>query len=356
MENIINKKERLERRSSISLSFKLDLQLFAETPSGDPNLPDYKSEDPFMNNDDTPLSNNSNRRSNPYNIEHIDKRYKAWATYLIHIIYESLDDWFKIQGVRMPSGTPTWPDQAEFVASSTTGHVLDAENQTRVKNYFRSKVYATSADRFSMEDNTTGTLMNDASIRNIVKNIDLERCDSARRMFYNARSAKNVVFENNIFSPSHFINMEEAFANSPTLTTFTFKTGGTLRISDATRLFANCPSLRTVDLSEAHIDPNKLINTFMNCRNLEEVKGTIDISHLEFNPNFDDNRPFLGCSKINNPVTFYLNNPNLPFFSAVGKRISVDTSSGPGNYKTILAHYFGLDISKVKLILDYDAL
>lgn len=351
MENNINRKERLERRSSISLSFKLDLQLFAnkETPSGDPNLPDHKASDPFLDNMEF-----THVVSNPYTIKKVDKRFKARATYLINIKYESLDDWFKIQGVRMPSGTPTWPDQAAFVPSSTSGRVLDAEDQTRVKNYFASKVYATSANRFSMENDTTGTLMNDDSIRNIVKNIDFGRCTSAIRMFYNARSANNVVFKNDTFSDNTFVNMEEAFANSPTLTTFTFKTGGTLVIRNAIRLFANCPSLRTVDISEVKINPNTLIHTFKNCSNLEEVKGTIDISNLNFNPNYVNNKPFLGCFKINRPITFYTNNPNLPFFSAAGKLINVAISTG--NYKTILAHYFGLDTSKVNLILDYDEL
>ena len=352
MDNI-NKKERLERRSSISLSFKLDLQLFAEPPSGDPNLPDYKSEDPFMDNNDTPLSNDSNRRSNPYNIEHIDKRYKAWATYMLNIKYENLDDWFKIQGVRIPSGTPTWPDQAEFVASSSSGRVLGAEDQTRVKNYFNSKVYATSANRFSMENDTTGTLMNDDSIHNIVKNIDFARCTSATRMFYNARSAKNIIFENDTFVSSNFINMEEAFAESPTLTTFTFKTGGTLSIRNATRLFSNCPSLRAVDISEIRINPNTLIHTFKNCSNLEEVKGTINISDTNFNMNYINNKPFTGCSKINKPVTFYSNNPS--FFNIASIRMSIPNNT-EANLKKIVANYFGLAVDKVNLIIDFDIL
>ena len=350
MENNINRKERLERRSSISLSFKLDLQLFAnkETPSGGPNLPDHKASDPFLDNMDF-----THVVSNPYTIKKVDKRFKARATYLINIRYESLDDWFKIQGVRMPSGTPTWPDQAEFVASSTSGRVLDTEDQARVKNYFASKVYATSANRFSMENDTTGTLMNDDSIHNIVKNIDFGRCTSAVKMFYNARSAKNVVFENNTFVSSNLINMEEAFAGSPTLTTFTFKTGGTLAIRNAIRLFANCPSLRTVDISEVKINPNTLIHTFKNCSNLEEVKGTIDISNLNFNPNYINNKAFIGCSKINKPVTIYSNSPS--FFNTASFIMRIPNNSEE-NLKKIIAAYFGLDVSKVNLIIDFDIL
>lgn len=350
MENNINGKERLERRSSISLSFKFDLQLFAktETPSGDPNLPDHKANDPFLNNMEF-----THAVSNPYIIKKINKRFKARATYLINIRYESLDDWFKIQGVRMPSGTPTWPDQAEFVASSTTGKVLGAEDQTRVKNYFNSKVYATSANNFSMENDTTGTLMNDDSIHNIVKNIDFGRCTSAKRLFYNARSARNVVFENNTFVSSNFINMEEAFAESPTLTKFAFKTGGTLSIRNAIRLFANCPSLRVVDISEVKINPNTLIHTFKNCSNLEEVRGTIDISDINFNMNYINNKPFTGCFKINKPVTFYSNNPS--FFHIASIRMSIRNNT-EANLKKIVANYFGLTVDKVNLIIDFDIL
>ena len=350
MENNINKKERLERRSSISLSFKIDLQLFAEkeTPSGDPNLPDHKANDPFMDNMEF-----THVVSNPYTIKKVNKRFKARATYLINIRYESLDDWFKIQGVRMPSGTPTWPDQAEFVPSSVSGRILDTEDQTRVKNYFASRVYATSANRFSMENDTTGTLMNDDSIHNIVKNIDFGKCTSATRMFYNARSAKNVVFENNTFDRNNFINMQEAFAESPTLTTFTFKTGGDLSIANATKLFANCSSLRTVDISEVKINPNSLISTFKNCSNLEEVKGTIDISDMDFNPDYINNKPFIGCFKIKKPITIYSRNPL--FFSAAGSNMRIANNS-EGNLKRIITTYFGLSDSDVNLIIDFDIL
>ena len=350
MENNINKKERLERKGSISLSFKFDLQLFAdtETLSGDPNLPDHKANDPFLDNMEF-----THVVSNPYTIKKVNKRFKARATYLINIKYESLDDWFKIQGVRMPSGTPTWPDQAEFVASSTSGRVLDGEDQTRVKNYFASRVYATSANRFSMENDTTGTLMNDDSIHNIVKNIDFGKCTSATRMFYNARSAKNVVFENNTFDRNNFIDMQEAFAESPTLTTFTFKTGDTLSMRNAIRLFANCPSLRTVDISEVRMNPNTLIHTFKNCSNLEEVKGTINISDLNFNTNYINNKPFIGCFKINKPVTFYSNDPSFFKVASFNMRIA---NNSEGNLKYIIATYFGLDVSKVNLIIDFDIL
>lgn len=350
MENNINGKERLERRSSISLSFKFDLQLFAktETPSGDPNLPDHKANDPFLNNMEF-----THAVSNPYTIKKINKRFKARATYLINIRYESLDDWFKIQGVRVFSDALAWPAQVEFVASSTTGKVLGAEDQTRVKNYFNSKVYATSANRFSMENDTTGTLMNDDSIYNIVKNIDFGRCTSATRMFYNARGARNVVFENNTFVSSNFINMEEAFAESPTLTKFAFKTGGTLSIRNAIRLFANCPSLRAVDISEVKINPNTLIHTFKNCSNLEEVKGTINISDINFNMNYINNKPFIGCAKINKPITFYSNNPS--FFRIASVRMSIRNNTEE-NLKKIVANYFGLAVDKVNLIIDFDIL
>lgn len=56
--NNINKKERLERKGSISLSFKFDLQLFAdkEALSGDPYLPDYKAQNDFIDNDNNSRS------------------------------------------------------------------------------------------------------------------------------------------------------------------------------------------------------------------------------------------------------------------------------------------------------------
>lgn len=100
--NNINKKERLERKGSISLSFKFDLQLFAdkETLSGDSYLPDHKAQNDFIDNDTIPeVSTSRTRRTNPYTISHIDRKYKSWATYMMNVNLTSLDLWFRSKGI-----------------------------------------------------------------------------------------------------------------------------------------------------------------------------------------------------------------------------------------------------------------
>ena len=256
MDNI-NKKERLERRSSISLSFKLDLQLFAEPPSGDPNLPDHKSEDPFMNNNDIPLSNDSNRRNNPYNIEHIDKRYKAWATYMLNIKYENLDDWFAIHGVHYSGNVSVWPNGIEFVASSETGNIPSNEDKERIKHYFDSIVYASSANRFIASPKPSvnkNTFFNDRSLATIIPNINFSKCTSAVEMFRYDRGLSYPIFANRTFDISTKVDMTRAFADCTGMVTLNIDTEGTLTFSEHgfDEIFLNCSQLVLVGLSKVN--------------------------------------------------------------------------------------------------------
>lgn len=357
MENNINKKERLERRSSISLSFKLDLQLFAETPSGDPNLPDYKSEDPFMNNDDTPLSNDSNRRSNPYNIEHIDKRYKAWATYMLSIKYESLDDWCAIHGVHYDNNVKVWPDGIKFTASSATNSVPSDEDKERIRHYFDSGVYVTSMNRF-VKSNYPGlgnsTLMNDASLSKIVPNINFSKCTSGVEMFRYDRGLSYPIFRNNTFSPSTPIDMTRAFADCLRIETFEFDTGGTLYFSEHgfDEIFLNCSQLVLVGLSKVNMSRvERLSDSFKGCTNLENIVGTLDLSSLRYDEDtFNNHKAFKDCTKIKNPINVYIRDPS------VENSFPMELKTANGGFKRTLAKYLGLQENKLNLTTGYDIL
>ena len=357
MENNINKKERLERRSSISLSFKLDLQLFAETPSGDPNLPDYKSEDPFMNNDDTPLSNDSNRRSNPYNIEHIDKRYKAWATYMISIKYENLDDWCAIHGVHYDNNVKVWPDDIDFTASSATNSVPSDEDKERIRHYFDSVVHATSMNRFA-KSNYPGlgnsTLMNDASLAKIVPNIDFSKCTSGVEMFRYDRGLSYPIFRNNTFSIYTPIDMTRAFADCLGIETFEFDTGGTLYFSEHgfDEIFLNCSRLVLVGLSKVNMSRlERLSDSFKGCTNLENIVGTLDLSGLRYDEDtFNNHKAFKDCTKIKNPINVYIRDP------IVENSFPSELMIANGGFKRTLAKYLGLEENKLNLTTGYDVL
>lgn len=357
MENNINKKERSERRSSISLSFKLDLQLFAEPPSGDPNLPDYKSEDPFMNNDDTPLSNDSNRRSNPYNIEHIDKRYKAWATYMLSIKYESLDDWCAIHGVHYDNNVKVWPDGIKFTASSATNSVPSDENKERIRHYFDSGVYATSMNRF-VKSNYPGlgnsTLMNDASLSKIVPNINFSKCTSGVEMFRYDRGLSYPIFRNNTFSPSTPIDMTRAFADCLRIETFEFDTGGTLYFSEHgfDEIFLNCSQLVLVGLSKVNMSRvERLSDSFKGCTNLENIVGTLDLSSLRYDEDtFNNHKAFKDCTKIKNPINVYIRD------IFVERSFPMELMTANGGFKRTLAKYLGLQENKLNLTTGYDIL
>lgn len=356
MDNI-NKKERLERRSSISLSFKLDLQLFAETPSGDPNLPDYKSEDPFMNNDDIPLSTDSNRRSNPYNIEHIDKRYKAWATYMINIKYESLDDWCAIHGVHYDNNVKVWPDGIGFTESSVTNSVPSDEDKERIRHYFDSVVHATSMNRF-VKSNHPGlgnsTLMNDASLSKIVPNIDFSKCTSGVEMFRYDRGLSYPIFRNNTFSPSTPIDMTRAFADCLRIETFEFDTGGTLYFSEHgfDEIFLNCSQLVLVGLSKVNMSRvERLSDSFKGCTNLENIVGTLDLSSLRYDEDtFNNHKAFKDCTKIKNPINVYIKDPT------VENSFPMELKTANGGFKRTLAKYLGLQENKLNLTTGYDVL
>lgn len=356
MDNI-NKKERLERRSSISLSFKLDLQLFAEPPSGDPNLPDYKSEDPFMNNDDIPLSNDSNRRSNPYNIEHIDKRYKAWATYMLSIKYESLDDWCAIHGVHYDNNVKVWPDGIKFTASSATNSVPSDDDKERIRHYFDSVVHVTSMNRF-VKSNYPGlgnsTLMNDASLSKIVPNIDFSKCTSGVEMFRYDRGLSYPIFRNNTFSPSTPIDMTRAFADCLRIETFEFDTGGTLYFSEHgfDEIFLNCSQLVLVGLSKVNMSRvERLSDSFKGCTNLENIVGTLDLSSLRYDEDtFNNHKAFKDCTKIKNPINVYIRD------IFVERSFPMELMSANGGFKRTLAKYLGLQENKLNLTTGYDVL
>ena len=356
MDNI-NKKERLERRSSISLSFKLDLQLFAEPPSGDPNRPDYKSEDPFMNNDDIPLSNDNNRRSNPYNIEHIDKRFKAWATYMINIKYESLDDWCAIHGVHYDGNIKTWPDGIKFTASSVTNSVPSDEDKERIKHYFDSVVHATSMNRF-VKSNYPGlgnsTLMNDASLSKIVPNIDFSKCTSGVEMFRYDRGLSYPIFRNNTFSPSTPIDMTRAFADCFRIETFEFDTGGTLTFSEHgfDEIFLNCSQLILVGLSKVNMSRvERLSDSFKGCTNLENIVGTLDLSSLRYDEDtFNNHKAFKDCTKIKNPINVYIKD------QTVEDSFPRELMTANGGFKSTLAKYLGLQENKLNLTTGYNVL
>ena len=357
MENNINKKERLERRSSISLSFKLDLQLFAEPPSGDPNLPDYKSEDPFMNNDDTPLSNDSNRRSNPYNIEHIDKRYKAWATYMLNIKYENLDDWFAIHGVHYSGNVSVWPNGIEFVASSETGNIPSDDDKERIKHYFDSIVYASSANRFIASPKQSvnkNTFFNDRSLAKIIPNINFSRCTSGVEMFRYDRGLSYPIFRNNTFSPSTPIDMTRAFADCFGIETFEFDTGGTLYFSEHgfDEIFLNCSQLVLVGLSKVNMSRvERLSDSFKGCTNLENIVGTLDLSNLRYDEDtFNNHKAFKDCTKIKNPINVYIKD------QTVEDSFPRELMTANGGFKSTLAKYLGLEENKLNLTTGYDVL
>lgn len=358
MENNINKKERLERRSSISLSFKLDLQLFAEPPSGDPNLPDYKSEDPFMNNDDTPLSTDSNRRSNPYNIEHIDKRYKAWATYMINIKYESLDDWCAIHGVQYDNNVKVWPDGIGFTESSVTNSVPSDEDKERIRHYFDSVVHATSMNRFVKSNYPAlgnSTLMNDASLLKIVQNIDFSKCTSGVEMFRYDRGLSYPIFRNSTFSPYTKIDMTRAFADCLGIETFKFDTGGTLYFSEHgfDEIFLNCGRLESVDLSRTNFYAvERLSDSFKGCVKLKKVIGTLDLSNLRYDEDtFNNHKAFKDCTQLDTPVNVHIRAifVERSFPSAL-------LSANNGSFKKVLAKYLGLQENMLNLTLGYDQL
>lgn len=322
--NNINKKERLERRSSISLSFKFDLQLFADriTPSGDPNLPDHKKADKFLDDNTIPLADDRSRRSNPYTISHIDRRFKTWCTYLMDSKYENLDDWFGLHGVYYDNNVKIWPDNPNFYAPKQTGVFPNSAEQNRIKHYFDSIVYAISINRFirkmqhfapNGEVQLPWNLINDASVEKIIKNINFSRCLSAVEMLAYGTGLGNFNFTNNTFSKDYPVNMQKAFFSDRYLQTMKFKTNGTLYFqpNGINEIFSGCDSLESVDLSETNLSNiSEMIECFKGCTKLKEVKGAIPLDNFDYDKavsytHSSGNRgAFADCKKMEKPLNF----------------------------------------------------
>lgn len=335
----INKKERLERRSSISLSFKFDLQLFADkiTPSGDPNLPDHKKEDKFLDDNTIPLADDRSRRSNPYTISHIDKRFKSWATYMMDVRLENLDDWFAKQGIIVRSGIQDWPGDGPrndrwlfqpryFQDPSGRTRELSAEDQNRVMHYFDSIVYVSSAEHFTdmlnIREGVRGTRSNESfislpTIERLVKHMNFMGCTSMQGMFFGTGGGLNhalppvinqtLTFENFTFTNGVRPNMDHMFEQSA-FKGLVIKSNFVPGSMDY--FLKDCKFLETVDLTsigEKMIVLPKLRETFAGCSRLKEVKGIIYLDGLRWDA-IDNNGTkfdtFKGCTSLQKPVTF----------------------------------------------------
>lgn len=323
--NNINKKERLERKGSISLSFKFDLQLFAdkETLSGDPYLPDHKAQNDFIDDDTIPeVSTSRTRHNNPYTIPHIDRKYKSWCTYLMNVRYESLDDWFSLHGVYYDNNVKVWPDRPNFYAPKQTGVFPDSAEQNRIKHYFDSTIYATSINRFIRSlkfSEPNGELrmpwnaINDAGAEKIIKNIDFSRCLSAVEIFAHGSGLYDFNFTNNTFSKDYPINMQKGFFNDTMLRYMKFKTNGTLYFQPTgiNEIFSGCTILESVDFSETNLSNiTEMIDCFKGCESLKEVKGTIPLDNFDYTKavkyiQSSGNRgAFADCKNMAKPLNF----------------------------------------------------
>ena len=336
--NNINKKERLERKGSVSLSFKFDLQLFAdkETLSGDPYLPDHKAQNDFIDDDTIPdVSTSRTRRNNPYNISHIDRKYKSWATYMMSSNLENLDDWFAKQGITVALGlaeTYNWDQRLRFnplYFQDPSGRTpaLSSENQNKARHYFDKMVYASSADHFAdvlmIRRELRGTRTNEnylgtGAIEKIVKNINFASCTSMQGMFFgtggglkNAQresTEQTLTFENYTFSSTR-PNMDHMFEQSA------FK-GLVIKSnfvpSSMDYFLKDCKYLEIVDLTSVAtnmIALTKLRETFAGCTRLKEVKGTIYLDGLVWNGLDNNNNEttfntFKDCTALEKPVKF----------------------------------------------------
>lgn len=335
--NNINKKERLERKGSISLSFKFDLQLFAdkETLSGDPYLPDHKAQNDFIDNDTIPeVSTSRTRRNNPYTISHIDRKYKSWATYMMNIKLTDLNYWFSRMGITVIRGIQDWPGDGPrndrwkfsplYFQDQTGRSVLSAENQNKVMHYFDNIVYVSSADYFADALNLSSkgaTRSNEsfislATIERIVKNMNFMSCTSMQGMFFGTGGGirglqpvieQTLTFENFTFTNGSRPNMDHMFEQSA------FK-GLVIKSnfvpSSMDYFLKDCKYLETVDLTSVAtnmIALAKLRETFAGCSRLKEVKGTIYLDGLVWNA-IDNNGTkfdtFKDCTALEKPVKF----------------------------------------------------
>lgn len=335
--NNINKKERLERKGSISLSFKFDLQLFAdkETLSGDPYLPDHKAQNDFIDDDTIPeVSTSRTRRTNPYTISHIDRKYKSWATYMMNIKLTDLNYWFSRMGITVIRGIQDWPGDGPrndrwkfsplYFQDQTGRSVLSAENQNKVMHYFDNMVYVSSADYFADALNlqskgatrSNESFISLATIERIVKNMNFMSCTSMQGMFFGTGGGirglepvinQTLTFENFTFTNGSRPNMDHMFEQSA------FK-GLVIKSnfvpSSMDYFLKDCKYLETVDLTSVAtnmIALTKLRETFAGCTRLKEVKGTIYLDGLVWDA-IDSNGTkfdtFKDCTALEKPVKF----------------------------------------------------
>ena len=335
--NNINKKERLERKGSISLSFKFDLQLFADTEalSGDPYLPDHKAQNDFIDDDIIPeISTSRTRRNNPYTISHIDRKYKSWATYMMNIKLTDLNYWFSRMGITVIRGIQDWPGDGPrndrwkfsplYFQDQTGRSVLSAENQNKVMHYFDNIVYVSSADYFADALNLVSkgaTRSNEsfislATIERIVKNMNFMSCTSMQGMFFGTGGGirglqpvieQTLTFENFTFTNGSRPNMDHMFEQSA------FK-GLVIKSNfipgSMDYFLKDCKYLETVDLTSVAtnmIALTKLRETFAGCSRLKEVKGTIYLDGLVWDA-IDSNGTkfdtFKDCTALEKPVKF----------------------------------------------------
>lgn len=336
--NNINKKERLERKGSISLSFKFDLQLFADTEalSGDPYLPDHKAQNDFIDDDTIPeVSTSRTRRNNPYTISHIDRKYKSWATYMMNIKLTDLNYWFSRMAITVIRGIQDWPGDGPrndrwkfsplYFQDQTGRSVLSAENQNKVMHYFDNIVYVSSADYFADALNLSSkgaTRSNEsfislATIERIVKNMNFMSCTSMQGMFLGTGGGlhhptppvteQTLTFENFTFTNGSRPNMDHMFEQSA------FK-GLVIKSnfvpSSMDYFLKDCKYLETVDLTSVAtnmIALTKLRETFAGCSRLKEVKGTIYLDGLVWDA-IDSNGTkfdtFKDCTALEKPVKF----------------------------------------------------
>lgn len=335
--NNINKKERLERKGSISLSFKFDLQLFAdkETLSGDPYLPDHKAQNDFIDDDTIPeVSTSRTRRTNPYTISHIDRKYKSWATYMMNIKLTDLNYWFSRMGITIIRGIQDWPGDGPrndrwkfsplYFQDQTGRSVLSAENQNKVMHYFDNMVYVSSADYFADALNlqskgatrSNESFISLATIERIVKNMNFMSCTSMQGMFLGTGGGirglqpvieQTLTFENFTFTNGSRPNMDHMFEQSA-FKGLVIKSNFVPGSMDY--FLKDCKYLETVDLTSVAtnmIALTKLRETFAGCSRLKEVKGTIYLDGLVWDA-IDSNGTkfdtFKDCTALEKPVKF----------------------------------------------------
>jgi hypothetical protein len=335
--NNINKKERLERKGSISLSFKFDLQLFAdtETLSGDPYLPDHKAQNDFIDDDTIPeVSTSRTRHTNPYTISHIDRKYKSWATYMMNIKLTDLNYWFSRMGITVIRGIQDWPGDGPrndrwkfsplYFQDQTGRSVLSAENQNKVMHYFDNIVYVSSADYFADALNlqskgatrSNKSFISLATIERIVKNMNFMSCTSMQGMFFGTGGGiqglqpvieQTLTFENFTFTNGSRPNMDHMFEQSA-FKGLVIKSNFVPGSMDY--FLKDCKYLETVDLTSVAtnmIALTKLRETFAGCSRLKEVKGTIYLDGLVWNA-IDNNGTkfdtFKDCTALEKPVKF----------------------------------------------------